>query len=1731
MSDLGSATGVVGLPDSPQPDASQNSIVAPNPNSTSATTLAPTSQQTYANAMTYGLPGLGAGLLDTLGQSIGVFDKNTMQQTLQKAFPGENSFGDFYSRNQSALRTGGEIAGVMLPGMVATKILRSVNYAREAGTLGTFLKNSAAADVLLGGSATLTTLESGVTAAASDSLASAGITAGRTFATPAVLQAKKAYYAARLVKSAAETAAFELSYKGLYGASNLFYPPDYSALDQLKWAGVGMVGGMALDNVMARFVTRNLLGGAAKQFAAGAENALSPFQKDIPQAVFRPGDRGSALSIYAQAKNDVSSVANTSGNAALVTNTKQDITNFNNTIATQIKNMAQDDHPIVPDAQLSDDQVKLGMKALEKNPTTFLYATKVSDVPDSSKEFFNGLNEAQTAAAKELNATRYAQLSAPIPDPKVLDAANVKYQSIIDATNEVHYVIENDGSFTPYRMRADNWLDSNSFKDITRSTFRDNSGPIIEGKPSILNRSMLSVNDISTPFVLNDGFMVAKAADFEGGIPQLSQEGYSALYAAGSKMIQDWKPVVGQRFTLNANVPWRQIEMTQALAKANPQAAALVDYTGAFRNSADADFHVLDQKYKEFTSLMPQTERVPTTQIATNLSKRFSITPEQVMQRLNLPAAQGMSPTPLTELFASARAESQPSLSAMFKKTSESFRPQTDHPLDLVQAALKEHGGLAQSADALPIAGRMLQQNDTKPLFVSAKSIPMLSRNDQMLHAMIENRRDLNLSRLAAIDPKAAPLVSKVTNEVSSVAASGVARQVETLFDGTLSGSGFTVGADRIAEQHPTLKAVQLMSQMTKRTIDNHVAGLGKETIEPAWGLLRKPNNKAKLFDANRIEQSYRHGWDIQSIEMPNAAGGKATFVLKKDSPINARLLSQHFSDVDVPEEVRHLMPDMSIAARKQGYLPLSVDPDSATLMKGISDLSVQSGVENNALRVALGQSPIKLRTFHLPTPELFKDGTWFVRNSKGDVIGTYTGASGATNKQRATEAAQKLLETTNEQHWAVPMEDVQRAHSVLDRNFFDVINYSDQLAKTNVGISGGMARTEIDTGTSTIENMITALHQQYMNVGVRARAAMFEPELNYARTAAATAGKIGAFKAANIFDIYQALMFGRSIISPTDVRASMYATVGDSLDAALGWLNQHLSSLNARSKDAMAGSQTLKQIVQRQTSDDEFKAYQKSLGEWSPFKDTADFMESTYREKLPPSARKIMAKISLTSSTMAIRFLDAGTALNNFAGLATNMPSVVSALRKGAGEDRDQWIARTGAWGTNWVGDTMTFSPMKAIANAARSYWNGDLAGPMAEAAKLGYFDPEYASLAKVLTTPTHGGKGALETWVDRASYLADHSEIMSRKISWGMGYRIGKELHGFDDEKNAYIFANNFVNDMIGNYDPRNKPGMFQGAIGLPLGAFQTYMFNFYRRLYGMMERGDVKSIAWQYSAMASMFGAKSVPGWAAFNSMMFSNYDGSSDISTRIDRAYASTPGVADLLLNGSLSGIPAIFGYDAPALYTRGGVDMTQPVPTLLTANKAPPIEFLQKTALGIRDTLQNIFGAGGYSNQEQEEILARMSTNRAFSHIMELASNQVSDAHGQAVQFGTRDAAHIAATLVGAEPTSVRNLQEAYSKNQQVQLTQSDMRAKLNDKTRALITGNELSVENLQDVIQGYTNSGGNPAYIGEWLRNTEASAVTPKAQAQMQKLAGSQKWNQFLNMLATIQQSHNGASQ
>ena len=78
-----------------------------------------------------------------------------------------------------------------------------------------------------------------------------------------------------------------------------------------------------------------------------------------------------------------------------------------------------------------------------------------------------------------------------------------------------------------------------------------------------------------------------------------------------------------------------------------------------------------------------------------------------------------------------------------------------------------------------------------------------------------------------------------------------------------------------------------------------------------------------------------------------------------------------------------------------------------------------------------------------------------------------------------------------------------------------------------------------------------------------------------------------------------------------------------------------------------------------------------------------------------------------------------------------------------------------------------------------------------------------------------------------------------------------------GIKSMEARHAFAHDIANKMIANYSPANRPEIFQGALGAPIGLFQSFVMNYYQRIFRYVETKDWKALSTQLATQSGLFG----------------------------------------------------------------------------------------------------------------------------------------------------------------------------------------------------------------------------------------------------------------------------------
>ena len=979
---------------------------------------------------------------------------------------------------------------------------------------------------------------------------------------------------------------------------------------------------------------------------------------------------------------------------------------------------------------------------------------------------------------------------------------------------------------------------------------------------------------------------------------------------------------------------------------------------------------------------------------------------------------------------------------------------------------------------------------DASPVMMARKRLNADDYKTDRLIEQMAQRKALVMQGLLGARDAGADLVGLVSENTLGTAAYKEAVKVDGLIEGTQRGKGIFTQQSHSNETNPVLAAANRIVSNTDRVVQEWIAKQ-YEPFTETFSTIRAKNNQASLFRFNQFEQSYRFGWNLTG-EVEHTEDGFVKYLLADDKT-NRDKWQALFGEA-MPKSGKVFLPAMVGTARGT---PLLLDDLSHQTVQALSELSRRAGTNTNYLAKTMGRRGFNVKPIHLPPPNLSKEHIAVLVTPTGranTVVYGRTAHELEDNIAKEKAVLEKENPSLAGQIQTNHKKELEQYFDLQDEVFFEPINYADSMAQTGSS-RGSLGQLRLETGTGRLDDIVTAINNHFFSIGRRSRAAGFISEIDQARMNHKMSG-IPDQPEASIWNAYINTIYGGQTLNPKTWLGTAYKNIEQIYDRSLAAVHDRLKELNPT---------VIREIdpdtLEYRKRDKQFQKLKKELGPYNPFTDTLDFIKSTTRQELPSTMRKHMAAMNYWTSTLTLRFMELGHPILNSVSLATTMPAVIRALEKLPTETHEQWIGRIGAYGSSVTDKVALFNPSRALVTTMHKFFNDDaFKTAMQKAGELGYFRQDVAEMMKTITAPHEGyWQHTVRMGIDRLSKLSDKSEEIARQFAFGTGYNIGKDGLGLQNEKDLYLFANDFANKVIGDYRPQNRPQLFQGAVGMPLGLFQTFAWNYFQRLFSYIENRQWRALATQYATQAAVFGGKSVPGFSQFNDYLASGHDGISNPVDGLQNRFG--PEMADLLLYGTLSNIPKLFGADGIALWNRGDANI-QRIPGLWNIGDTAPVALAKNVWGALRDSVSS-FEQGNISPRRMAEILGTYSINRPIKYLMELATGYSLDRSGEVISDEVRNGMGIAARIVGMRPMQEAKSIETLNRIKATEMQQAQAVADLRMSTRSYVRGGDMSDSELVDAMRKYVEAGGNPSGFARWFRDQLIAATVKKTDRKL----------------------------
>lgn len=385
-----------------------------------------------------------------------------------------------------------------------------------------------------------------------------------------------------------------------------------------------------------------------------------------------------------------------------------------------------------------------------------------------------------------------------------------------------------------------------------------------------------------------------------------------------------------------------------------------------------------------------------------------------------------------------------------------------------------------------------------------------------------------------------------------------------------------------------------------------------------------------------------------------------------------------------------------------------------------------------------------------------------------------------------------------------------------------------------------------------------------------------------------------------------------------------------------------------------------------------------------------------------------------------------------------------------------------------------------------------------------LGYFTPMVSEANATLGAARSLNRGAIEniekaidsSFVNFMSKPADLSEGIVRRQTMYTGAVLAKRLYPELDDAGVTIFARDFMDKAVGNFHSSQRPVMFQGTLGVALGLFQTYSLTLAQSIYRQMELKNYKALGAAMLTQSSLFGAGSMPGFAAVSNMIGEHYsDNHVDLVTGTYRA------VGDTAAQTVLYGLPSLAGIGT---HTRGDSNFRIPG---LTGDNVVAINVAQQAAQSISSVARS-FGEGSNAGQAFLEALSLQSISRPLARGAELANGYSITRAGNTVQTPAEvwTAQGIMARVIGTRPATELKLREADQLNRFYGAVDKERRQKVMKGIKTALRNDNLQDSEIAALAEEYFRFGGTPTGWRSALNTAVATTETSGKEVFVEKL-------------------------
>ena len=345
--------------------------------------------------------------------------------------------------------------------------------------------------------------------------------------------------------------------------------------------------------------------------------------------------------------------------------------------------------------------------------------------------------------------------------------------------------------------------------------------------------------------------------------------------------------------------------------------------------------------------------------------------------------------------------------------------------------------------------------------------------------------------------------------------------------------------------------------------------------------------------------------------------------------------------------------------------------------------------------------------------------------------------------------------------------------------------------------------------------------------------------------------------------------------------------------------------------------------------------------------------------------------------------------------------------------------------------------------------------------------------------------GINALSKGIEFGATPSSYTAAINQYATLHIAESLGKALQLAPAELQMFKFK--FFNSVNASYVAAQKPRLFQGAAGIAMSLYQSYMFHTMSNLFRYAEHGSKSAPAMFAALNSTFFGAQSLPGFNFINENVVAAHG---NRNTDVYGAAAAALGqsqnrdAADFVMYGA--GAFLLQGN----MYTRGGLTPRSPILVPSSVQDIPLAQAVMKIGGSVYETASRIVHGAPVASSLWDGLV-NLGLNRPLTGLADIARGKSVDGQYNTVMLHEDLWTWASAVrAAGMRPLNEQIGRDYMSRQMAYKSHDAEAKKRLGEEIRVMQTHKPEAMDDPNFVSQlamRYQKAGGSPDRFDQFL--------------------------------------------